>query len=196
MKKNELNIFLSSIVIGFIIGTVISILEKLKITNIGSNIIIVISLGFAIAIICSVCLISLINTYMNRYVSKKGVKTNAKIEDVSRIMNPKNFSDDNEWCQNARYVLKISYEVNKKIIIKELAPTPEISKQKLYPIAFSKGENIPIRYNKRIPYFSIIDNEFLVNKTLEEQKSSRKYVVITPILLTMIYFLSVICLFK
>lgn len=124
------------------------------------------------------------------------MKTNAKIEDVSRIINPKNYSDDDEWCQNARYVLKISYEVNKKIIIKELAPTPEISKQKLYPIAFSKGENIPIRYNKTIPYFSIIDIDFLIGQTIEEQKLSRKYVIITPILLIMIYFFGVICLFK
>lgn len=169
MKKNELNILGCSIIIGFIMGTIISILEKLKITNIGSNLIVVFCLGLILAIISGICIFSLINIHMNKYMVKNGMKANAKIEDVSRIINPKNYNDD-EWCQEARYVLKVSYEVNKKIIIKEFSPTPEISKQKLYPITFSVGENIPIKYKKNIPYFSIIDIDFLRDRIIEEQK--------------------------
>jgi hypothetical protein len=156
-----------------------------------TNTIINLCVGAIVLIIDFFCIIALLRPIFNNYIDKNGIKTKGKIEDFSVIPHPKQIGED-EWGQKARYAFIISYMAKSKKYRKEYSPTCLISKRELYPQTIEVGEEIPIKYYKNAPYFSLIDVELIKEGIRKEQINFKINFIMLPIIITLVYVIALI----
>jgi hypothetical protein len=75
---------------------------------------------------------------------------------------------------------------------KEYSPTSLTSKRELYPQTIEVGAEIPIKYYKNAPFFSLIDVELIKEGIRKEQKNSKINFIMLPIIITMVYVIALI----
>lgn len=195
MKKSPLKIILIWIITGMLIGTVIGIIGVLG--NIprekflsATSIVIRVCLGVIVLLIDLLCVWGTLRPFFIQYIDRNSEKVTGKIEDITVIPHPSQLGEDS-WVQKALFAFTVSYEVNSKKYRKEYSPTCLTSKQELYPQIIEVGEDIPIRYYKKAPQFSLIDIDLLKTRLRIEQNNARIYFVTIPIILTLIYVIAI-----
>jgi hypothetical protein len=198
MRKNYFKTILIWVVAGVMIGTLIGVIGASGLISkehyfSATNIIIKLCIGAIVMIIDLFCIYALLRPTFSNYIDKNGEKTKGKIEDFTVISHPNQIGED-EWVQKARYAFIISYEVNSKKYRKEYSPTCLTSKRELYPQVIEIGENIPIKYYKNVPYFSLIDIAQIKEETKKEQKNSKLNFIMLPIIITVVYIIALIML--
>ena len=196
MKKNPIKIILMWIIIGILIGSLIGITgasglipneNYLSITSI----VIELCVGAIVFLVDIFCIWALLRPTIIDYIDRNGESAIGKIKDIAVITHPNQLGED-DWVQKVRYSLTVSYKVCSKEYRKEYPPTCLTSKQELYPQIIEIGENIPIKYYKKAPQFSLIDINLLKNRLRNEQNNARVYFIMIPIILTFLYAIAII----
>lgn len=180
---------------GILIGTLIGaagasgLISKEHFLSV-SGMIMKLCFGAIVLLIDSLCIWALLRSTITNYIDKNGKKVIGKIENITVIPRPDQIGVDN-WTQKARFAFIISYEAGSKKYNKEYSPTCLTSRQELYPQIIEVGKDIPIKYDKRVPYFSLIDVNVLKTGLNNEQKKARVYFVAIPIIITLIYIIAI-----
>ena len=196
MKKNPVKIILIWIITGVLIGTLIGIIgvighiPKDKFLSF-TGMIIRLCLGAIVLLIDSLCIWALLRPTIIKHIDRNGEKIIGKIENITVIPHPDHLGEDN-WIQKARFAFIVSYEVDSKKYCKEYSPTCLTSKKELYPQIIEIGEDIPIKYYKKAPQFSLIDINLLKNRLRNEQNNARIHFIMIPIILTSLYVIAII----
>ena len=196
MRKNPIKIILIWIIIGIFIGTLIGIIgmsghiPKDKFLSV-TGMIVRLCLGAIVLLVDSLCIWALLRPTIIKYIDGNGKKIIGKIENITVIPHPNQLGED-KWIQKARFAFIVSYEVDSKKYCKEYAPTCLTSKKELYPQIIEIGEDIPIKYYKKAPQFSLIDINLLKTRLKNEQNNARVYFIMIPIIITFLYVIAII----
>lgn len=196
MKKKHFKMILIWILTGILIGSLIGVIgvfglipteHFLQVTNL----IITLCIGVIVLLIDCLCIWALIRPAITNRIDRNGAKAIGKIENITVIPRPDQIDEDH-WIQKARFALIVSYEVGAQKYSKEFSPTCLTSRQELYPQVIDVGEKIPVKYSERFPRFSLLDVNVLKAGLKKEQKGSKVYFIMIPIVITLVYVLIVL----
>lgn len=152
-----------------------------------------ICIGLIILIVDLFCIWGLIKPIIDKYIDENGESATGIIESVRTIPHPKHLSED-EWSRLSRFACVVSYNTEKEKITKEFPPTPLTSERELYPFSCEEGNKIPIKYLKKHPKLSIINNERLKAIYKAEHNKDIIHLVMIPTIITALYILALIIL--
>lgn len=152
-----------------------------------------ICIGLIVAIVDLLCIWGLVKQILDRYIDRHGESATGIIESLRELPHPDHFDDD-EWIRPSRFACVVSYNTDKGKITKEYPPTPLTSKRELYPFAFKEDCDIPIKYLKKHPKLSIIDNDKLKAAYQIEHKKDIIHLVMIPTVITALYIFALVTL--
>ena len=152
-----------------------------------------ICIGLIILIVDLFCIWGLVKPVIDKHIYKNGESVTGIIESVRKIPHPKHFSED-EWSRPSHFACVVYYNTDKGKITKEFPPTPLTSKRELYPFSLEEGNEIPIKYLKKHPKLSIINNERLKAIYKAEHNKDIIHLVMIPTIITALYILALIIL--
>lgn len=195
---NHIKKIIIGITIGIIIGSIIGALgfygiiprefrESATYTTIK------LCIGLIVLIVDLFCVWGIIKPITDKHIDKNGESEMGIIESVRTIPHPKHLSED-EWSRPSRLACVVSYNTDKGKITKEFPPTPLTSERELYPFSFEEGNEIPIKYLKKHPKLSIINNDKLKAAYKVEHSNDVIHLVIIPLIATALYILALIML--
>lgn len=191
MNKSRLKVIVIWIISGTVIGSIIGamgtfeIIPKTLYESI-SNATIKICLGLIVLIIDLLCLWGLFKPSLDNYIDKNGKSAVGIITNLQEIPLP-NQLEVEEWNRKLRFACSVTYEANGKKHIKEFPPTHLTSKRELYPFELKEGAEIKLKYLKKFPKISLIDNDKLKSGYKKEHINSRIYLIMFPLIITAIF---------
>ena len=150
-----------------------------------------ICLGLIVLIIDLLFIWGLCQPFLRKYIDDKGEKAVGMIEDVREIPRPDQLGVD-EWIRKVRYSYSICYKANDKDYSKKFPPTHLTSKREMYPLTLEEGQEVAIKYLKRIPTLSVIDIDKLKEGWRNEHKNDRIHLIMIPSMLTAMYITAII----
>lgn len=197
MKNNSpFKMIILWITIGAVIGSLIGILglsgiipadKMMSITSITIKV----CIGLIVLIIDLLFAWGLCQPFLRKYISDHGEETVGLIEYIREIPRPDQLDVD-EWIRKVRYSCTIRYKGNKKEYSKEFPPSHLTSKRELYPLALEEGQEIAIKYLKRIPSLSIIYVDKWIEGWQNETKNDRIHLIMIPSIITALYITAII----
>ena len=195
---NHIKKIIIGITIGIIIGSIIGALgfygiiprefrESATYTTIK------LCIGLIVLIVDLFCVWGIIKPIIEKHIDEDGESATGIIESVRTIPHPKHFSED-EWSRPSRFACVVSYNTDKGKITKEYPPTPLTSERELYPFSFDECSEIPIKYLKKFPKMSVINNDKLKALYKAEHKKDIIHLFMIPAIITALYILALIML--
>lgn len=150
-----------------------------------------ICIGLAVLIVDLLCICALLIPVIDKHIDETGEATIGVIEDVTIHPHP-NQPDDDEWLKKVRFSCTVSYKSDSKEYKKVFSPTALTSKRELYPVNIDKGNDIQIKYCKKLPSLSIIDIDVLKTELKNEQDKLKILYIIIPVIATALYIISIV----
>lgn len=149
--------------------------------------------GLIVAVVDLLCIWGLVKPILDRHIDRHGESVTGMIESLRELPHPDHFDDD-EWVRLSRFACVVTYSTDSGKMTKEFPPTPLMSERELYPFAFEEGSEIPIKFLKKHPKLSIIDNCKLKAAYQIEHKKDMLYLVMIPTVITVLYILALVTL--
>ena len=193
MKQNHAKGILLWILAGAAIGSGIGILgvtgiipgeQLMRVTGLTVHI----CIGLIVLLIDSLCIWALVRRQILAAVERSGASAAGTVTAVREIPHPGYLTDD-DWVRKARFVFTVTYQAENKTYTKEFPPTALLSRQTLYPVLAEPGCSLPVRYSRKHPRFSLIDVNVMIQALKHEQRTTARFFVIIPIVLTTLYIL-------
>lgn len=148
-------------------------------------------IGLIVLIIDFLFAFALCQPLIMGYIEKHGKQTNGIIEHVKEIPRPDQLGAD-EWVRKAHFSLTVKYRAGTKEYHKEFPQTHLTSKQALYPLSLEEGQEIPVKYLDKIPALSLLDSDILKDARNSENKRSRIFFLMIPLIMTAVYIAAAI----